>query len=115
MIDCTNTTESSFQVLDAIDVAPPGSTLAQYVESGVTNIPNGSSTLTIAFLTTKISTAYLFDESYVSNTVDANPLVLNPPEIIQPAKTTSGFTVAFNGAADSVNYQYVWKIRIPTS
>ena len=111
MIDCTTTTEDSFQVLDPIDVAPPGSNLQAYVESGVVNIPNGSSTLTVSFLVQKFNTEYLWDELYVKNTVDVNPLVLNPPEIT--AFDQNGFTVAFNGAADTVNYYLIFKVRIP--
>lgn len=111
MIDCTNTTESTFQVLDPIDVAPPGSTLAQYVESGLTQIPIGQQTLTVIFLTTKVSSAYLFDQLEVQNTVDASPLIL-APEIT--ATNTTSFTVQFNGVPDTGNSYLRWKVRIPT-
>lgn len=111
MTNTTTTIETDFQVLDPIDVAPPGSTLAQYVESGFTQIPNGSQTLTVTFVTVKALDEYLFDELEVQNTVDAVPLVMSP-EITSYNK--NGFSVAFNGAPDSISYFLRWKIRIPT-
>ena len=108
MINTTVTIDETFQVLDSIPVTPPGSTLAQYIEAGLTQIV--SQTLSVVFVTPKINSQYLFDELEVQNIVDANPLVLTP-EVT--AISTTGFSVAFNGIPTTTNSYLRWRVTIP--
>lgn len=111
-IPTTVTIEQTFQVLDPITVVPPGSTVAQFVEAGITQIPFGSNVLNIVFQTVKASDTYNFDELLVKNTIDPSPLELNPPMIT--AANKFGFTAAFNGNTDTSAYFLIWGVRILT-
>ena len=116
MIDTTVTIEETFQVLDSIQAAPPGSTIGQYTESnpsGGTPLPTNTNVLSVTFVTTKTDSDYVFDELVVKNTVDSNPISFSTPEVI--AVSTTGFSVQFSAVADTTNYRLHWTVRIPTT
>lgn len=109
--DCTVSTTTTFQVLDPVVTVPPGSTIAQYVETGLTQLTSGVATKVIAFLTTKISANYIFDEFVIENLVDDPQLSLTAQVT---AQSTTGFTVMLNGYPDSTSYKLKWAVRILT-
>lgn len=106
------TIESSFEVVDPVDVAPPGSNFEAYVETGTTQLTLGDQVHTVTFNTEKAALSYVFDELVIYNEVDATPIVLG---YIETAKSTTGFELTTTAAPDTGNYYVRWKVRIPTT
>ena len=80
-----------------------------FTEHGVTALTIGSSTLQVSFTGTKAANTYSFTELAVENLVDPNPFTLVPDVT---SRTTTGFTVAFNGLPDTANYRLRWNVYI---
>lgn len=110
-IPLSTTVESTFQVLDPIIVAPPGSDPLTYVESGLTQLPMGQQQVTIPFTVNKIS-AYVIEEAIVVNTVD-NPVLVLPFDVT--AQPLSGFTIVLSATPDTGNYYLQWRVGVPPS
>lgn len=112
-IDTVVTDEQSFNVVDPIDSAPPGSDVEAYVEESVDQLTMGHQVHTVTFATAKASSDYLFDQLVVQNTVDDPPLVITADMITRFDQ--NGFDVLLNAKPDTGNYYLKWKVRIPTA
>lgn len=104
--------ENSFQVLDPLDIAPPGTNLEAYVEEAVTQLTQGQQVHSIVFAVQKASLNYHFDEEQMRNTTDAAPRVFS---WLITNKSVDGFEVTLSGTPDTGNYYFSWKVRIPTA
>lgn len=112
VINCAVSTTTTFQVLDPEAVVPPGSTIEQYTEDGVTQLSVGVQIYTVTFGTAKANADYIFDESFIQNLVDASPLGLT---FAITNKTTTTFQLTLTGGTpDTVNYFFQWAVRILT-
>jgi hypothetical protein len=111
MINTTVTIEQSFQVLDSIPVAPPGSNIAQYFESNATQLQPATKILNVTFVTPKIASNYGFTEAYLRNTVD-DPV----PEFdfTITNQTVTGFQVVLSAKPTTTNNYFVWSVIVPT-
>lgn len=112
-IDTVVTDEQSFNVVDPIDSAPPGSDIGAYVEESVDQLTMGQQVHTVTFATAKESSDYLWDQLVVQNTVDDPPLVITADMITRFDQ--NGFDVLLNAKPDTGNYYLKWKVRIPTA
>lgn len=112
-IDTIVTDEQSFNVVEPIDSAPPGSDIGAYVEESVDQLTLGQQVHTVTFATAKASSDYLFDQLVVQNTVDDPPLVITADMITRFDQ--NGFDVLLNAKPDTGNYYLKWKVRIPTA
>lgn len=68
--------------------------------AGSAAISNGANTVSVVYGTAFDNTNYAL-VCQIRNTVDADPIFLN---IVDTAKSTTGFTLTFNTTADSANY-----------
>ena len=75
--------------------------------SGVDNIPNDSSSISIVFVVDQTSADYAVTAS-LENSVDSEPSIY--AHIIKN-KTVNGFTVLFSGSMDSDNYYLNWIVE----
>jgi hypothetical protein len=98
--------DTLFMRVKAIDLAF-SSAGTEKVLSGVTNLPNGSLSVTISLGTTLPSTSYAVDVT-MQNLGDSDPIFMSH---IITIKTTTSFTVTFNAAADSINYYVNWMVK----
>lgn len=112
-IDTVVVDEQSFNVVNPIDSAPPGSDIGAYVEESVDQLTMGQQVHTVTFATAKESSDYLFDQLVVQNTVDDPPLVITADMITRFDQ--NGFDVLLNAKPDTGNYYLKWKVRIPTA
>lgn len=107
--DCSVSVTEDFQVIDPIPTIPPGSTIAQYYETGSKQLAVGVKVYTVTFATAKISTDYIFDELRISNTVD-------DPSPQFSLTTTTQLTTSFQFVLDAepttVNSFLRWAVRI---
>lgn len=108
MINCTNTTEDSFQVLDPIVTVPPGSDPKAYLETGLTQLTSGQQSKTVTFLTAKAG-VYVFVEADIINTLDNPPLVLSFELTNQ---TLAEFTIQLDGLPDTSNSYLRWCVQV---
>lgn len=108
MINTTTTTESTFQVLDAVVTPPPGANPLAYLEAGLTQLPQGVQSKTVTFQVTKAGT-YAFVEADIINTVD-NPALSLDWEFT--AQSLTGFTIKLNGLPDTSNSYFKWLVQV---
>lgn len=111
MIDCTNTLETVYQVLDPIPVIPPGGTKGQYLENGILTLNIGQNVYSVTFLTVKVSALYIFDEAVIRNTVDDPAPAF---EFTISNQTTTGFQLLLDSKPVTANSAFVWAVRILT-
>lgn len=80
-----------------------------FTERGLTALVQGSPVLSVVFVALKASEEYSFIELAVENVVDPSPLSLNPEVVL---RSTTGFTVDFDGLPDSGNYGLRWNLYV---
>lgn len=109
----TEVTEvDSFEIIEKIDVAPPGSDFLAYVESGLEQLSLGNQVQSVTFTVEKAGLGYVFDEFIIYNHVDVSPIVIGS---IETRKSTTGFEFTLTASPDTGNYYLRWKVRIPTT
>lgn len=107
--DCSVSTSESFQILDPIPTIPPGSTIAQYYETGSKQLAVGVKVYTVTFATAKISTDYIFDEAVIRNLVD-DPAPQFSFTITNQA--VGSFQVVLDAEPTTTNSFLEWSVRI---
>lgn len=79
-------------------------------EGGEVRLVEGVIEYSVAFVQAKLNALYDFIEADVAST-DEDELAITPsmPAI---ARTTTGFRLELDGAPDSANYTFNWRVRV---
>lgn len=78
-------------------------------EKGTLALSSGQAAADVLFIYTKTTKDYAFEDLYVENTIDANPLFIG---CVPSARSKAGFTVSFAGEPDTANYVLKWHVKI---
>lgn len=86
----------------------PAATGGSNVRTGVADISNAASSVSVTFSTALPDASYKLTSAQVVNTTDGTPLSLSVGTLT--ARSATGFTVLLSGAADSANYDLEYTV-----